>query len=226
MIKHGFLIKFSIFSIFSYVNSHEINQFCSKHTLEEVYITKFDSLDENLVSALQADCNKWAPGIQIISIRVTKPRIPQHIAENYERMEKEKTNYRIALEAQKVAETNATTRRKEATIYAQTDADVSYIKMQKEINETKGLLEKEALMSISHFKPYFYIDQMLIQKEAAMANATKIRLLSEAEANKHKLTKEFLQLEAIRAITNNAKVFFHKNKLKDIFWTINSPIFI
>ena len=25
---------------------HEINQFCSKHTLKEVYIDKFDQLDE------------------------------------------------------------------------------------------------------------------------------------------------------------------------------------
>lgn len=46
--------------------SHEINQFCSKHTLEEVYITKFDSLDENLAQALQNDCNVWAPGIESI----------------------------------------------------------------------------------------------------------------------------------------------------------------
>ena len=27
---------------------HEINQFCSKHTLQEVFIDKFDTLDENL----------------------------------------------------------------------------------------------------------------------------------------------------------------------------------
>ncbi len=46
--------------------SHEINQFCSKHTLDEVYITEFDSLDENLVQALQTDCNNWAPGIESI----------------------------------------------------------------------------------------------------------------------------------------------------------------
>lgn len=47
-----------------YAYSHEINQFCSSHTLEDVYITKFDSLDENLAQALQHDCNHWAPGIE------------------------------------------------------------------------------------------------------------------------------------------------------------------
>lgn len=60
MIKHGYLIKFSK-NIFI---SHEINQFCSRHSLQEVYITKFDTLDESLISALQEGVNKWAPGIE------------------------------------------------------------------------------------------------------------------------------------------------------------------
>jgi hypothetical protein len=47
---------------------------------------------------------------------------------------------------------------------------------------------------------------MLIQKEQAMANATKIRLMAEAEANKFKLTREFVQLETMRTIANNSKV--------------------
>ena len=45
---------------------HAINQFCSSHTLEEVYITLFDTIDETLVEDLQRECNIWAPGIQII----------------------------------------------------------------------------------------------------------------------------------------------------------------
>ena len=43
---------------------HEINQFCSGHTLQEVYITLFDTLDESLQTALQRDCLRWAPGIR------------------------------------------------------------------------------------------------------------------------------------------------------------------
>jgi hypothetical protein len=31
---------------------HEINQFCSKHTLMEIYIELFDKLDEELIIAL------------------------------------------------------------------------------------------------------------------------------------------------------------------------------
>ena len=34
---------------------HELNQFCSAHNLQEVYIDLFDQIDENLKNALQAD---------------------------------------------------------------------------------------------------------------------------------------------------------------------------
>ena len=62
---------------------HEINQFCSKHSLHEVYIEKFDKLDEHLVDVLQANANKWAPGIEIIAVRITKPTIPKELIKNY-----------------------------------------------------------------------------------------------------------------------------------------------
>lgn len=55
----------------------EINQFCSKHTLQQVFIDEFDTLDENLVEQLNKDLKTWAPGIDILSIRVSKPRIPE-----------------------------------------------------------------------------------------------------------------------------------------------------
>ena len=70
---------------------HEINQFCSRHTLHEVYIDQFDQLDEHLQEVLQDNARKWAPGIEIISIRVTKPTIPKQLEQNYVEIEKSKT---------------------------------------------------------------------------------------------------------------------------------------
>ena len=40
----------------------------------QMYISKFDSLDETLRDNLQRDIDVYAPGITIIAIRVTKPR--------------------------------------------------------------------------------------------------------------------------------------------------------
>jgi erlin len=41
--------------------------------------------------AIQRDCTRYAPGIEIISVRVTKPNIPGSIRRNFELMEEERT---------------------------------------------------------------------------------------------------------------------------------------
>lgn len=81
---------------------HELNQFCSIHTLHEVYIDLFDQIDENLKQALQRDLLEMAPGLMIQAVRVTKPKIPEAIRKNYELMEGEKTKLLIAIQHQKV----------------------------------------------------------------------------------------------------------------------------
>ena len=58
---------------------HELNQFCSSHTLQEVYIDQFDQIDENLQQALQSSLTIMAPGLTVLNVRVTKPRIPESI---------------------------------------------------------------------------------------------------------------------------------------------------
>lgn len=68
----------------------EINQFCSKHSLQEIYIDIFDRLDEELAKSLNKDLAIWAPGIEILGVRVTKPVIPERIRQNFEQMEKTK----------------------------------------------------------------------------------------------------------------------------------------
>ena len=44
---------------------HELNQFCSSHTLQEVYIELFDQIDENLKKALQQELNTMASGLTV-----------------------------------------------------------------------------------------------------------------------------------------------------------------
>ena len=38
---------------------------------------------------------KWAPGIEIISIRVTKPSIPSSLEQNYIEIEKQRTELQV-----------------------------------------------------------------------------------------------------------------------------------
>merc|ERR1719264_542775 len=93
---------------------HELNQFCSGHNLQEVYIELFDQIDENLKAALQRDLTEMAPGLKVLGVRVTKPKIPEAIRKNYELMEAEKTKLMISTQRQKVIEKDAETDRKKA----------------------------------------------------------------------------------------------------------------
>jgi len=45
-----------------------------------------DQIDENLKIALQSDLTVLAPGLFIQAVRVTKPKIPEQIRQNYEAM--------------------------------------------------------------------------------------------------------------------------------------------
>jgi hypothetical protein len=53
---------------------HEINQFCSSHSLQEVYITEFALLDEALLKALQSDCDTFKTGIEVIHSQFKKKK--------------------------------------------------------------------------------------------------------------------------------------------------------
>jgi regulator of protease activity HflC (stomatin/prohibitin superfamily) len=176
---------------------HEINQFCSKHSLQEVYIDLFHTVDERLVQALQVDCDRYAPGIEIIAIRITKPKIPQLIVKNYEGMEAEKTKLLIATEYQRVVEKEAETDRKRATIEAEKNAAVSRIRMEQE------LLERESKRKMSEIE-----DTAYLSRQKALADAEFYRQTKAAEANAAMLSPAFLKLEMIRAIANNTKVYF------------------
>lgn len=165
---------------------HEINQFCSRHTLQEVYIDLFHTVDDRLAQALQEACNSWAPGIEIIAIRITKPQIPESIRANYERMEAEKTRLLVTAEAQKVAQMEAETAKKVATI-----------KLQQEIEA------KESQKKIA-----FIEDEAYLHHQKTLADAEYYQLTQQANANKLKYTKEFLELEVVRAIANNTKIYF------------------
>jgi erlin len=50
--------------------------FFRNHTLREIVIEKFENLDEALIDSLKKSFLKWIPGLNILSIRITKPLIP------------------------------------------------------------------------------------------------------------------------------------------------------
>ncbi|KAA0717940.1 Erlin-1 [Triplophysa tibetana] len=176
---------------------HELNQFCSVHTLQEVYIELFDIIDENLKTALQKELNSMAPGLTIQAVRVTKPKIPEAIRRNYELMEAEKTRLLITVQTQKVVEKEAETERKKAIIEAQKWAQVA------EINFQQKVMEKETEKKISVIE-----DSAFLAREKARADAEYYTAAQFSESNRLKLTPEYLELMKYQAIAANSKIYF------------------
>ncbi|KAK2147652.1 hypothetical protein LSH36_543g04035 [Paralvinella palmiformis] len=184
---------------------HELNQFCSVHSLQEVYINLFDQIDENLKLSLQLDLTQMAPGLIIQAVRVTKPKIPEQIRKNYEQMEAEKTKLMIVHEQQRVVEKEAETERKRAIIEAEKTAEVAKIQWEQKI------MEKESQKKISEIE-----DQTHLAKEKARADADLYKAKQEAEANGLILTREYIELKKFEAISKNSKLYFG-NDIPNIF---------
>jgi len=176
---------------------HELNQFCSGHTLQEVYIELFDQIDENLRTALQSDLLEMAPGLKVHSVRVTKPKIPEAIRKNYELMEAEKTKLLISTQRQKVIEKDAETERKKAVIEAEKEAMVAKIKYEQNIQEKESMQKMEAIN-----------DDIHLTKEKSRADADFYKIERSATANKLLLSPEYLELKKIEAMSVNNKVYF------------------
>lgn len=176
---------------------HELNQFCSIHSLQEVYIDLFDQIDENLRTALQSDLTKMAPGLQVQAVRVTKPKIPDDIKENYQAMEAEKTKLLIAIQHQKVVEKNAETERKKAIIEAEKVAQVTRIQSEMQIKA------KEAMKKVHTIE-----DEMHTLRGRAKADVDSYTIQKKAESNRLLLTPEYLQLKRFESVAGNAKIFF------------------
>merc|ERR1740129_1059637 len=176
---------------------HELNQFCSGHSLQEVYIDLFDQIDENLKNALQNDLLEMAPGLKVHAVRVTKPKIPEAIRKNFELMEAEKTKLLISTQRQRVIEKDAETERKKAVIEAEKEAQVAKIKYE------QNILEKESFATMEKIT-----DSIHLAKEHTKTDADFYKIQKQAEANNLLLTPEFLELKKIEAISTNNKVYF------------------
>eukprot|EP00252_Welwitschia_mirabilis_P017482 TRINITY_DN3874_c0_g1_i1.p1 TRINITY_DN3874_c0_g1~~TRINITY_DN3874_c0_g1_i1.p1 ORF type:complete len:234 (-),score=43.03 TRINITY_DN3874_c0_g1_i1:327-1028(-) len=103
----------------------------------------------------------------------------------------------IAVEKQKVVEKEVETQKKMAVTEAEKDAQVSRILMEQRLKEKESLKRQEEIEN-----------EMYLAREKNLADSNYYKVLKEAEANKLKLTPEYLELRFIEAIANNTKLFF------------------
>ncbi|RHY31651.1 hypothetical protein DYB32_003299 [Aphanomyces invadans] len=149
------------------VTYHEINLLCSKFSLDQVYISHFDQLDELLQARMSALLAVWAPGLDIISIRLTKPHVPEALRDTYELIDQEKAKLLAQRNVVKQAETDFRT----AVLASEKAAALSLIHMEK--------LHEQVLASqhISRIQ-----DQMTVSRAKETADATFCTLNNNARA--------------------------------------------
>ena len=128
---------------------------------------------------------------------MTKPRIPEKIRQNYEAVEAEATKVKVAAQTQLLVEKEAETERKRAISDAEKRSAVN------EIELSKRLAEKENEQRLEQIA-----NEMHLAKLKAAADAEFYAATREAEANAQRITPELIQLEAVRALSNNTKVYF------------------
>ena len=172
--------------------AHEINQFCTQHTLREVYIDLFDTLDEVLAESLLKDLAKWAPGIEILGIRVTKPRIPESIRKDYEEMEAERTKLLIVTENQKVRIQEVETQQQQEVIKARSKLEVAKINIQRQIDEK---VNQRKLQEIEN--------KIAVDRTKAEVDAEFEKQNRQLETQKEKLSPEFLESTTVDALLSN-----------------------
>ena len=165
-------------------------------SLDEIYITKFDTLDEVLKDRLTTEIEQFVPGLTIMSIRVTKPIVPRAILNNYVEVE-EQNETSVARETQQLVELTAATERKRLLIVANQTAEVQ------RVNLTMMLDLKRNQQEVSRIENSITAERT---KSAADSKLYAVKL--EAEGNRLLFTPELIQLEAVRAAANNTKWYF------------------
>merc|ERR1712159_216927 len=102
----------------------------------------------------------------------------------------------VAVQTQRLIEKEAETECKRAIIEAEKQAEVAKINLEKQLTEKQNLQRMEQIAN-----------EMIVAKAKAQADAEFYRAQKEAEANRVRITPELIQLEAVRAIANNTKMY-------------------
>lgn len=137
--------------------TYEMAQFCSKTSLQEVFIEKFDQIDEFLSGILQRSLDQYAPGLKIVSVRLSKPIVPHEVQENYKKIVQYQTEI----------------------LKAKTEQQKELLHIQTENEKSLSRLNSEKELALSKLKS----DQ---ERKLYEIEANKLFELAQTEALRHK----------------------------------------
>ncbi|KRW99626.1 hypothetical protein PPERSA_03427 [Pseudocohnilembus persalinus] len=119
---------------------HEINQFCSKNSLEDIYINKFEVLDEELSKILSEQLQKWVPGLEYFIKEQRKVKIQE--AETQQKQQIIQANSKLEV---KKLEMERLVQQKQNEQKLKQMQDEMYLNTQKQIADSKYFSEQKEL---------------------------------------------------------------------------------
>jgi erlin len=196
MMVKNYTVNYDKLLIFDKVQ-HELNQICSINSIQDMVIDKFHEIDDNLTKTLQKFIDEMSEGLEIRSVRVSKPTLPESLKQKYIAIEEEILNQEIKLKARAVEKT------KEETVKQLQDIQ-NEVLLAKMINE-KNISEVEN-------QKYLGTQKSLADAEAyrikEMANSESYKINMTAYSNKQLHTDSYLMVVRMQSLMNNSKLFF------------------
>ena len=172
--------------------------FCAGKTIDEVYNEQF--LD--IVEAVKIDVEKHIAelgenGVQVLNLVISKPDIPQDIAQNYKQVKVQWTEQLVAKQQKVTEEIKKETELLRAVADAQRQKEVLEISIQKQIIETEG---QKNISEINN--------QIVRDKQNNLADIAKYAKDKEAAGNQELFSPQYVKLQVAQSLANNTKFFF------------------
>jgi len=176
----------------------ELRLHCANHTIDEIYNTQFLKIVGNVKTRVEESISRLGEnGIQILNLVIPKPEIPQDIAANYQKVKVQWTEGQVAIQRQKTEKIKKKIEEDKAV------ADADRLKKVQEIDIQKNIAKKEGDKKIAILE-----NEIVKLREENKANVEFYVKQKAAEANKQLFTKEYVQLQLAKSLSNNTKLFF------------------
>ncbi|XP_023335671.1 erlin-2 [Eurytemora carolleeae] len=192
-----FGIKFRESLIFDRVKE-ELRIFCANNSIDDVYNTKFLEIVANVRTNLINSIERLGEGgIEILNLVISKPDIPEDIAQNYKQVKVQWTEQLVATQMQKTEQI------KKEIEMIKAIADAERNKAVLEITIQQRILEKEGERNVSSLE-----NLIKKEKEENLANIEMYRIEKEAEANTKLYTEPYIKLNLAKQLSSNTKFYF------------------
>ena len=135
--------------------------------------------------------------MEILNLVISKPDIPQDIAQNYKQVKVQWTEQLVAKQQKVTEEIKKETKLLKALADARRQKEVLEIKIQEQIIDTEG---KQKISEINN--------KIVRDKQNNLADIAKYAKDKEAAGNTALYSPEYVKLQVAQSLANNTKFFF------------------